>query len=410
VAELVSLLRRYIVLPPHAAEALALWVLHTYSVAATAFSPRLAIRGPTKRCGKTRVLRVLAAVVRRPLKTENASIAALFRLVERDHPTLLVDEYDAWGRGNEELRGLLNAGYEGGGRFLRAVGEEHTPRAFDVFSAAAIALIGELPSTVRDRAVDLLMQRKTGTERVERLPRADRLAASCGALRARIARWTQDHVAALSEASPDLPEALDDRAADLWEPLLAIADEVGSEWPVRARAAALALSGARSDNDHRVQLLTDVRSIFAMRSVDRLASADLLSVLVAMGERPWPTWGRGDRPMSPRHLAEMLGEFGIVSRTIRLPSGRTPKGYPREAFEEAFARYLPPVDATLPQSRPGATGEDQGSRHDVELVATGNGNETPENPGQWRGGAAEGAEPHPGSANLHAAGLDPGVM
>jgi hypothetical protein len=45
----------------------------------------------------------------------------------------------------------------------------------------------------------------------------------------------------------------------------------------------------------------------------------------------------------------MLGHFGILSGTIRLPSGKTPKGYHLSAFEDAFVRYLPGENATPPQ-------------------------------------------------------------
>src|SRR5262249_28090768 len=68
---------------------------------------------------------------------------------------------------------------------------------------------------------------------------------------------------------------------------------------------------------------------------------------------PWCRWNRGG-PISARQVAGHLRPFGIAPRSIRLPSGETPKGYMREWFEEAFSRYLPPESDTTPQDAGGA--------------------------------------------------------
>ena len=60
-------------MPPHAAEAIALWVVHTHLFERFLISPRLALRSVTKQCGKTTTLDILARLVRRPLPTVNIS-------------------------------------------------------------------------------------------------------------------------------------------------------------------------------------------------------------------------------------------------------------------------------------------------------------------------------------------------
>ena len=78
---------------------------------------------------------------------------------------------------------------------------------------------------------------------------------------------------------------MNDRAADNWRPLLAIADLAGGEWPGLARQAALALSGEAQDAAIGVELLNDIRAAFGEDDVIR--SVDLIAELVKDPERPW---------------------------------------------------------------------------------------------------------------------------
>jgi putative DNA primase/helicase len=89
-------IRRHVVLGDTARDAAALWVVHTYLVDRFSISPRLGVLSPTKRCGKTTLLDVLGSLVLRSLPTANVSPAAVFRVIEMYHPTLLVDEADTF--------------------------------------------------------------------------------------------------------------------------------------------------------------------------------------------------------------------------------------------------------------------------------------------------------------------------
>lgn len=339
--EIASVFRKYVVLPKFGAELAGLWAMHTYAVqVAFDWSPRLAVTGPTKRCGKSRVLEVLSGLVYRPLVTENISPAGMFRIVEQSAPTLLIDEGDAFLRDNEDMRGLLNAGQRRGGTVVRVVGEDLEPRAFHVFSAVAIACIGELPDTVRDRAIVIPMRRRAAEEVVARL----RLAAyreETAPLRRKMKRWISDHAEILKKSTPDLPQQLDDRAADGWEPLLAIADVVGGMWQVRAREAAVALSAGRAEADDSkgVLLLSDLRELFDQCAVEKLASEEIVTKLATLEERPWSEWGRLRKPLSAPQLAKLLKPFEIKPRNLRLSGGRVAKGYVRPDFKDAWGRY-----------------------------------------------------------------------
>lgn len=135
---------------------------------------------------------------------------------------------------------------------------------------------------------------------------------------------------------------MNDRAQDNWEPLLAIADHAGGDWPQLARRAALKLSGAKQDAvSLSAELLADIREVFEAKEVDRLTTADLLKALTDDDLKPWVTYNRG-KPMSPRQLAKRLEDYRVSSKNIKLGYADVKKGFERTQFSDAFVRYLPP--------------------------------------------------------------------
>lgn len=335
-------LLRFIVLPKRAATTIALWVLHTYALDAADISPILAIVSPEKRCGKTRLLGILQRLVRKPLPTANITPAALFRTIQQELPTLLIDEADSFLARNDELRGVLNSGH---GRdaavVIRTVGENHESRTFSTWCPKAIALIGKLPETLEDRAIVLAMRRKTPEEKVERF-RAKTVAGELEILRRQAARWVSDHLDVLREADPEVPEALNDRAQDNWRSLKAIADAAGGIWPKRARKAATVLSGKSNEEENSASgnLLSDLRGIFEQIGARRLRTERILKELVKIEESPWAEWMRGN-PLSANQLAKILRKYGIRPRQLWMQETSF-RGYELDDFQDAFRRYLPP--------------------------------------------------------------------
>ena len=236
--------------------------MFTYALEAFDVAPILALCSPLKRCGKTTTEEVTTALAKRPLAAANITVAALYRTVEQFAPTLIVDEADTFLLTNLALRGILNSGHTRATAFVvRTAG--HEPRLFSTWGARMIALIGRLPATLEDRAIVLPMRRRAPGEAVDRI-RRDGLVRQCDPLRRRTARWVAEHLPALRAADPAVPAELDDRQADNWRPLLAIADEAGGAWPDLARTAARRLAGAVAEADTAapVQLLADLRELF----------------------------------------------------------------------------------------------------------------------------------------------------
>jgi len=333
--DLTAAIRRHVVMPEHCADATALWVVHTYMLEALHITPRLAITSPEKQCGKTTLIDVLTPLVWRPLSIANTTASPIFRAIETQRPALLIDEADTFLPEHEELRNILNSGHRRGGSVLRTVGDDFEPRQFGTYAACAIAMIGKLPGTLADRSINIELQRRLAGEPVEpfRVDRTEHLDQLAG----KVARWAADNLDQLRVADPVMPPGVFNRVADNWRPLLAIADIAGDQ-PQRARRALEITRAAVEDDSILVQLLTDIRAIFAERGVDRLPSGELVEILVAIEGRPWAEWKAG-KPLSQNGLARLLKRLAIVPENIRV-GDKVPKGYLLERFAEAFGRYL----------------------------------------------------------------------
>jgi putative DNA primase/helicase len=338
--DIVKTFERYIVLPKGAADTIALWTLHAWTINAGDTSPFLVFVSPTKRCGKTSALIVLYYLTPRSELASNISASALFRYVEEIRPTLLIDEADSFVKDNEEMRGILNSGHtKTAAHVIRNVefNGEHKPKRFSTWAPKAIATIRALADTLEDRAVVVQLQRKPKAAGVVRLRKRD--SDEFASLRRQAARWADDNFSRLTDPEPGIPEVLNDRAADNWRPLFAIADLAGGTWPQAAREAACLLSGEGHDSTSiNVELLADIQ--FAFGETDVIRSADLVAKLTADPERPWAEWRHG-KPLTRKQLGGLLRPFGIISETVSIPGLADAKGYKRARFEEAWAAYCP---------------------------------------------------------------------
>jgi hypothetical protein len=199
-------------------------------------------------CGKTRLLEVEEALVRRPWLTGRVTAAVLMRKVDAEHPVLLLDESDAAFNGDPEyaegLRGQLNTGFHRSGTASACVGQgaNLSYKDFKTFGPKAIAGLGQLPPTVESRSIPIALRRRTKTETIAKWRRREAWDAATP-LRTCLTTTMQAAVEALRASRPYLPDGLSDRAEDVLEPLFAIADLAGQDWPTRSRTAAVALMG-----------------------------------------------------------------------------------------------------------------------------------------------------------------------
>jgi len=347
---LLAVLTDHVELERHEVIAIALWVMHTFVFDKFTVTPRLLLESPVRGCGKTTVLVLLEALGRHSLRFDGVSPAGLFRLIERDHPTLLCDEVDTYGlKGDGGLRQVLNSGHRRGGRILRCT-RDGGRQQFSTFAPVALAAIGTetLPLPLQQRSIVIHMKRTARTlKRVDEATMSS-LGPICSALHA----WAKR--AALN-LDPEMPPELRNRAADNWRPLIAIADLCGDEYGRQAREAAIAMSGDTFlDEDPVVTLLKDIRGVFDARGVDRISSRELVDTLVVPDDSPWVEWrGQNGEQQSHRltqsELARLLRPFHIRPRSMwpekRTLDAKSTKGYQRQHFEEAWRAYCHPADA-----------------------------------------------------------------
>lgn len=341
---------RFVSFPSEAARvAVVLWAAHAHITELFEATPRLALLSPEPGSGKTRVLEVMELLVPRPVHAVNATPAYLFRKVSAEEglPVILFDEIDTVfgpkAKGNEEIRAMLNAGHRRGafsGRCIpgsKPVETEEMP----AFCAVALAGLGNLPDTILTRSVIIRMRRRAPDERVEPF-RHKHNAAEGHKLRDQMAHWTTSISSQVGEVFPEMPVGVEDRAADVWEPLLAIADAAGADWPERARTAAVTIvhQAAERPLSLGLRLLADIRSCFEATGADKMHGHNLLAHLYDLDEAPWVDL-RG-KPLDQRRLAKMLSEYGITPKDVRC-SGRVARGYARDDMHDAWTRYLPPL-------------------------------------------------------------------
>ncbi|MEU4686784.1 DUF3631 domain-containing protein [Streptomyces xinghaiensis] len=347
--------RRFNVFPHEAAYvAVTLWDAHAHLLDCFDSTPRIAFLSPEPGSGKSRALEIVETLVPHPMTAVNASAAALFRAVSGadGRPTILFDEIDTIfgpkAGDNEELRGFLNAGHRRSGVTYRCIGDggNQTVQAFPSYCAVAVAGLGSLPDTILTRSVVIRMRRRARNERVE--PFRARIHESQGhKLRDRLAQWAEQARASVTDAWPEMPDGITDRPADVWEPLLAVADAAGGQWPHRAREACVTLVRAAQHTDKHslgIRLLTDLRD-HVLIGMDRLPTIAILDRLNALDDAPWADLD--GKPLDNRRLSRMLAKYmtadnePITSRNIKT-SGSVLKGYYAADLWDAWQRYCPP--------------------------------------------------------------------
>ena len=348
-AAIVEQIGLHIYLSENAKVAVALWIVASHAFDSFYVFPRLRLKSPTKGCGKSTLLDIIEHLVNKPLTPSNATGPTLFRVIAVQRPTLLLDEGDRYIReASGDLVSVIDAGHKKNGTVLRCVGDHNEPRCFSVWAPMTIAAIRSLPGTIEDRSIMIGMERKPPGVKLRRF-RGDRPPNELAELASQIARWAIDHQVALSNADPNMPNGLSNRAADNLLPLLAVADAIGGIWPAKARAAAVAIQqAAGSDDELGITLLADIREVFGG---DAMHSADLVQALINKEGSPWGEITHG-RPLTQDKLGKLLRDFGIYPEQIKI-NGMNRRGYQRTAFEKAFAAYLPAQASGL--SSQGAT-------------------------------------------------------
>ncbi|MDW9897728.1 DUF3631 domain-containing protein [Sinorhizobium meliloti] len=340
--DLVAVLCEYVVFPSRVhAELVALWIMHTHFFPAGDYTPRLLIRSPTRRCGKSRLLDVIGKLTPRALRAVNITPAFFFRAVDQLKPTVLLDELDKIPFDEKrELLAALNAGITPDNPFGRVQGEDKEIVLFNVFAPAVLAgqsKWGTLPDDLVDRSIAIDLARKRRDVDVSRFERHN--VGHLVELSRRCARFAIDNHDAVARCDPDIPGVLNDREADGWRVLLAIAETAGGEWVERGRRAARALAQTdeAEDVDVAVRLLADCKAVFDIKQSATLLSHELLSGLLSLPDSEWTEYGPRLQSITAVGVSRLLRAFGIIPK---LTGETRRRGYRRMDLEQAWEVYL----------------------------------------------------------------------
>jgi hypothetical protein len=267
-------------------------------------------------------------------------------------PTILYDEIDTVfgnqrGSDNDAVRGMINAGHRKGATAGRCVvrGMKIDTEELDAYCAVALAGLDDLPDTLMSRSVVVRMRRRTAEENIEPWrPRVNTPEAAN--LYKRLVNWAQGVKPSLAGDDwwPVMPGGVEDRDADMWEALLAVADLAGGRWKKDARVTAVTVVTAskRRPPSLGIQLLHDIRIVFEKAYADKLSTEGVLTGLTRILDSPWSKIRKGE-PIDPNYLAGKLRKYGIAPKPQRMNTAVF-KGYSKAQFEDAWKRYPLPVE------------------------------------------------------------------
>jgi hypothetical protein len=335
--EICTLVERHIVMGDFDLVTTALWVPLSYLHDLVDTLPMLAITSPIMRCGKTRLLTILSRLVRQALACSNISPSSVFRVVEKYSPTLLIDEAETFLREHEELRGIINSGHTRGAAYvIRTNPNTMEPEKFSTWAPKVIALIGKLTPTLVDRSFTICMMRR-GKDKIIR-PLRDTPSSEFEELQRKLVRWTNDIRLDLTSVETALPKTLNDRAAENWLPLLAIAKCAGPTWFQLALDAAERASQEEDGDEDEIKIrILRILKEHDDPHIDFLPTADIIQVLNKDIEAPWMSWrtAAGGCGMVAEKLSRILRDFHVRSQRNQNLKGR-PYGYWRKDLLPLF--------------------------------------------------------------------------
>jgi putative DNA primase/helicase len=341
--EVANTFNRFVVLPEGAANIIALWCAHANVYQAFSYTPRLHISSPTPDCGKTTLRDLINFFVTRAMKVDNMTTPVLFRIVERDRPTILADECHGWVMNNPEIIHMFCAGQRYDGLAWRCVGEDNEPRAFKAFAPAVLCNIGSLRDDLASRAITIHMKRARPGELKARFD--PRWVDKEKELGRKLMRFCFDNEETLRKLTPRMPESANNRRGDNWRPLFAIAEMTGGTWPSVMANAYQSFNSQEDIENVGIYLLEDIREALMESNwltFKAIPTAELVSMLHGLPDSRWLDYGPAHRPIDANQLAKRLKPFGIKPTQTRV-QGKPLRSYWIGEFGEAFGRYLPPL-------------------------------------------------------------------
>ena len=349
------------------------WAAHADAFDEFEHTPRLVITAPMKKCGKTTLLSVLQEATDRSLGGDNMTPACYFRLASSGQTVFFLDEADVWfgkRNGDPELTAALNGGYQKRGVFWRASGDAHVPTPYPTHASVALAgikLDQRLPTQILDRSLVIRMER-AGTGDLAQHFKSRKHLPIFRKHGERLKRWVNENRQKIRDhGEPKIPEEVDDRDFDNWEPLLTIAEVASPEWGNRLRNILLN-QVEYDDEDLGTHILQDIRRVHDNIShgltkipvdgvsIDAVQPEPMsmeLGRITELGDNSVRFWSRlhanlgyreeQDTRIKGKDVTRLLKPFGIKKKTVRYGTGEKDViyGFQWKELLAAQERYAP---------------------------------------------------------------------
>jgi putative DNA primase/helicase len=373
--ELSKQLRKYVVLTKEQLVAVALWAAMSWihNEVAT-HSPILDVFSVDEGSGKSELLGVLHFLVPKPLLGAEFTGPSIYRTVDVDHPTLIIEEADDIFQRKPDLRHIVNASWTRGAKIPRVqrIDGELRTYFFDPFSPKALGHVilpgKSLPRTTQSRGIGIKTWPKRRDEKVDEFQHRDDDAFLT--LRRKLLRFANDHGAAIADIKPTFPAGFNNRVQANWKLQLAIAEFAGGDWSERAREAAESIAG-KAESSQGTRLFTALHALCAAKlnaGATEIMIPSEEAVEFLKGFDPyWASEYRGsdNHPgeITKHKLAALLHLYEIYPQAIHptKQASMTRSGYTifangkwNEQWLDMFARYCPGLSniQTLAKPKP----------------------------------------------------------
>ena len=286
-------------------------------------------------------------------KSTSLTEAVLFRIIDAEHPTLLIDEAEIMkghGEKAEALRPIANEGYKRGAKVPRCVGENHEIHWFDVYCPKVFAGIGGLDGPLLDRCIVIHMEKAPkGHERKSTRDRAIQKDAQVLVQQLEAyAIQAKDALRQLYDAEPDAGywPSIADREAELWGPLLIHARLIGPQ--TEARLLAVANNSGQQKADIQLSEAHIAQTIDLLDAIKNVAGeyftpGDLVETLLeseAWAKTMAEVKGHDQQSITKAKAAKV----GYFLRRFRLQNKKNNQGsmaYNRLAAIKCLAAHVP---------------------------------------------------------------------
>ena len=323
-------------------DAITLWIAGTYLMDHWTRFPKLLIVSPERECGKTTALESIEGFVFKGKMASSITAAALTRCIEKDAPTLFIDEADLTLQDNKQLQAIINAGHtrRTAVRILsdETAGKKWEPKEMSLWCPQVIAGIGDFEDTLISRSISIGLRRKGINEEIIYLD--DRYFDEQAEMRSALENWSNTIDPKVLLRVPPVPDGVGNRMRDNWLPLLQIAQLAGVSWVEKCNDAIQELEIKRKAETSALtvnDLLMDLREVLSTFTGPEIGSNELLQLLLFQSDGDWHSANNG-RTITSKWLAMKLRPYGIMAQRRSKCNV-----YMLADFEDAFKRYLPPI-------------------------------------------------------------------